>query len=252
MKTPCIEVLFAAWLLAACAPVGVTAQAGYAQVALRGDIALTDDMGSGGTRQDFDSAFGLGDERGSPFVRAQVDFGVPVLTASGFWLRESGSGVLDETFGGLPAATPVDSDLELTVGKFSCTADIDLGPVTVSPGLAVDVFDLYFRVREQALGNSEEIDDILALPMLFVRVEGRFGGLRLGADCGYLEIPDLDRNNGRFFDLEALAEWTVLSEASVFCGYRFIDLDAKGDTDTQSFAVDLQIRGWFVGGGLRF
>src|SRR5262245_8896349 len=156
-----------------CAPLRVSAQAGYTQVAVSGDMALESGSSSGPpqTSQDIESAFGLGDEQGSPWLRVQFDCGVPVLTASGFWLKETGTGVLDENFGGLPTATPVTSDLDLGVGKFSCTFDIEFGPVKLSPGLAVDVFDLEFSVTEISLGNREEIDEILAVPMLFLRGE---------------------------------------------------------------------------------
>ncbi|MEO6597687.1 MAG: hypothetical protein ABIP94_23325 [Planctomycetota bacterium] len=256
MKRPSGEALLLVPLLAACAPIGVTAYAGYTQMALRGDIALTTGSGTTGNgaaapRQDFDSGFGLGDERGSPYLRAQVDFGVPVLTASGFWLRETGAGVLDDAFGGLAGATPVLSDLDLTLGKISCSFDIELGALKVSPGLAVDLFDLRFRVRDLS-GNSEEIDELLALPMLFVRTEGSFGGLGLIGEAGYLEIPNVSGNKARFFDLEAMVDWPILPLGSVFGGYRFIDLGANGDTNADSFEVDLQVRGWFIGGGLRF
>jgi hypothetical protein len=248
----------AAWLLvsvfAACSPIGVTAQAGFTQMTVGGDIALA--TGTGGTgsapRQDVGTAFGLGDPQGSPYLRAQADLGTAVLTASGFLIRESGRGELDASFGGLPASTPVFTDLQLGCAKLSCTFDIDLGLVKVSPGLAMDVFDIRFRAEEQTLGNAEEIDEVVGVPLLFLRAEGGIGVVDLTAEIGYLEVPRIDSAKGRFLDAELMASVSVLPLAHLFAGYRHIDLDATGDTGTDSFGVDLQVRGWMIGGGLRF
>ena len=241
---------------AACAPVRCKAHAGYTQVAVSGDMALESGGSSSGnpptSSQDIESAFGLGDQQGSPWLRMEADFGVTVLTASGFWLRETGTGVLDENFGGLPTATPVASELDLGCGKFSCTFDIELGPVKLAPGLAVDVFDLEFRVTEISLGNREEIDEILAVPMLFLRSEASLSVFDFIAEVGYLDTPEVDGNEGKFLDVEAMVECAVFEHGSIVAGYRLLDLDANGDADEDSFAIDLQIRGWFVGGGTRF
>lgn len=241
-------------VLAACSPIGWTAQAGYMQLEVGGDIALA--SGTGGTggapEQDVGTAFGLGDERGSPYLRAQADLGTVVLTASGFQFRESGDGQLDASFGGLPAATPVHSELELGCAKLSATFDIDLGPVKLSPGLAIDVFDLYFRAEEQSLGNAEEIDEIVGVPMVMVRAEAGIGIVDVVAEVGYLELPSIDGNEGRFLDAELKAECSVLPLLHLFAGYRYLAIDATGDTGTDSFGIDLQVSGFAVGGGLRF
>jgi hypothetical protein len=240
--------------LAACAPIAWTAQAGYMQLELGGDIALA--SGTGGTgdapKQDVGTAFGLGDQRGSPYLRAQADFGSIVLTASGFQFRESGRGQLDASFGGLPAATPVATELKFGCAKLSATFDIDLGPVKVSPGLAMDVFDLEFRAEELSLGNAEVIDEVVGVPMLLLRAEAGIGIVDLVGEVGYLETPRIRSSKGRFLDVELMAECPVSSSVRLFAAYRFIDIDAKGDTGTESYGIDLQVRGFVVGGGLRF
>ena len=63
---------------------------------------------------------------------------------------------------------------------------------------------------------------------------------------------DLGDNDGRFLDFEAIVEWSPMPWARVFTGYRFMDLDGNGDTGSAAFAADLEIRGWVVGGGVRF
>ncbi|MCU0864824.1 MAG: hypothetical protein MUC36_13630 [Planctomycetes bacterium] len=234
-----------------CVPIGASAQAGFTMVAVRGELAL----GSGGaasTAQDLDSGFGLGDERGSPWLRAEVDLGALVFTGSAFWLRESGQGVLNESFGGLTAATPVASELDLGVAKLSAVYDLDLGIAKLSPGLLVDVLDLEFRARDLVVGNREEVDEFLALPMPFVRVEAGLGPLRAIAEAGYLEVGGLGGNEGRFHDLEAMVQWPLAPLAHLFVGYRRLGIDASGDSGDDTFGVDVSIRGWTIGGGLRF
>jgi len=254
MKSPWFAALLVVSGLAGCVPVGMTVQAGYTQMEVGGDIALAN--GTGGTgnapQQDVGTAFGLGDQRGSPYLRAQADLGTLVLTASAFHFRESGEGQLDASFGGLPAATPVATDLELGCAKLSATFDIDLGPVKVSPGLAMDVFLLDFRAQELALGNAEVIDEILGVPLLFVRAEAGIGVVDLVAELGYLQTPRIDGSKVRVLDAELMAECTVLPTLHLFGGYRFIDIDATGDTGTESYGIDLQVRGFMIGGGLRF
>lgn len=246
-----IPTLFA---LHACSPIGWTVQAGYMQLAVGGDIALAN--GTGGTggapKQDVGTAFGLGDRRGSPYLRAQADLGSFVLTASGFELRESGQGSLDASFGGLPAATPVATDLTFGCAKLSATYDIDLGPVKLSPGLAMDVFDLEFRAEELSLGNAEVIDEVVGVPMLLLRAEAGLGVVDLVAEVGYLETPRIRNSEGRFVDAELMAACSILPLVHLFAGYRFIDIDGTGDTGTESYGIDVQVRGFVLGGGLRF
>ena len=45
------------------------------------------------------TAFGLGDDRGSPYVRAKLDLGPVVMTASAFTFEEDGEGVITGDFG---------------------------------------------------------------------------------------------------------------------------------------------------------
>jgi hypothetical protein len=241
-------------LLGACAVPSAEIDVGYTMMAVSGDIALSSGTGgvSTGASQDIESAFGLGDDQGSVYVRAQLDLGSPVFTASGFMFSESGQGVLDATFGGISASTPVDTELDFANIKFSMTFDIPIGPVTIAPGLAVDTFDLHFKATETTLGNSEEIDEIVPVPLLFLRAQADLGPVSLVGEGGYIDIPETDGAEGKVLDLEARLDWQVFPMFALFAGYRRIDIDAKGETDTDSFAVDLLVDGWMVGGGIRF
>jgi len=39
---------------------------------------------------------------------------------------------------------------------------------------------------------------------------------------------------------------------TLFVGYRYISFDGKGDAGENRFELDSGIRGWMVGGGLKF
>lgn len=233
----------------ACSSWSGTAEVGYARLAVRGDLALSD---TGSTsEQSVRSAFGLGDDRGAPYARGQLDVGALVVSGSVMSLHENGEGVLQSGFGGLVAGTPVASDLDVAVGKLAAAFDLRLGPVRVQPGLAMDVFDLDFTVRETVLGNREEIDELLGVPLLFVRGEVAAGDLLATAELGYLDVASAG-DGGRFLDAEARLQWTPVGPLSFAIGYRHLGIDANGDTDAGQVGVDLVLSGWFVGGGLRF
>lgn len=237
-----------------CLPIHATAQAGYTQMAIAGDIALSTSGGgiSSTSKQGFDSAFGLGDERGSPYARVQLDLGVPVVTLSGFTFEEQGSGNLDTQFGTLLAGTAVDTDLRFTNLKGSLAFEFALGPVAVSPGIAVELFDLDMQVRDTGGFAAENIEVLAPLPMLFLRAEADLLLFGAVAEIGYLDVPRVNDVEGRFLDAELMAEFRPAPLIHVFAGYRALLLDGSGVVDDQDFATDLEITGWVIGGGVRF
>lgn len=248
---------FLAWAVfvslasSACSSWSGTGEVGYARLALRGDLAL-DDAGDGSTsEQSLRSAFGLGDDRGAPYARGRLDVGPLALSGSVMSLQENGEGVLQSRFGGLVAGTPVASDLDVAIGKLAAAFDLRFGPLHVQPGLAMDVVDLDFTVRETVLGNREEIDELLGVPLLFLRGEVAAGDFLATAELGYLDIT-AEGDGGRFLDAEARLQWTPVTPVSFAVGYRHLGIDAKGDTNAGQVGVDLTLSGWFVGGGLRF
>lgn len=234
--------------------VGATAELGWTQMSVDGDIALASATGGvpASASQDIGSAFGLGDEQGSPYLRGQLDLGTLVLTASAFAFEERGQGVLNATFGGLSATTPVATELEFANAKISAAFDFDLGPVKLSPGLALDLFDFRFKATETTFGNSEQIDEFTPVPMLFLRGEAGISAVAAVVEVGWLKTPEIDSAELMLLDLEALVELRLAPGFHLFAGYRSIDIDGKGETDTDSFEVDLSVSGWLIGGGLRF
>lgn len=236
--------------LAACTPVAITSEIGYARFEVGGELALG--TGSGGfVAQDVAEAFGLGSPQDAPHVRLVADFGATELSAEGFWFAESGAGVLTQSFGGLPAGTSVVSELELGNARLAATIAVPLGPLTIAPGVLFDVFSVDFRASSSP-GNREEVDEIVGVPMPFVRAELPVFGLSAALEIGHLDPPDFVGVDGRFLDAEARLQWHPATHVHLVAGYRHLSADAEGESATESVGIDLRIRGWFVGGGLRF
>jgi hypothetical protein len=247
------QALAGALACTSCQQVKVTAEGGYTQMAIEGDMALdvVSGGGAGSLRQD-ESAFGLGDPQGSPYVRAKVDFGVPVLKASGFLFEEQGQGRLTANFGNITAGTDVRTDLDFTNVKGSLTFEIPLGPLSLAPGVAVDFIDLDMVVQDTLGIVTEDIEVQAPIPLLFLSAELDLGRAGVVGEFGYMQVHNYRGVDGAFVDLELLADLRLSGAVHVFGGYRYIDLDADGDIDNQSFVVDLSVSGWIIGGGVRF
>lgn len=240
--------------LTGCEGTSATVQAGYLQVAIDGDIALSPTAG-GSTptiRQDIESGLGLGDPVGTPYARVQLDLGLPVLTVSGFQFEESGSGRLDAQFGNLVTGTDVTSEMRFSNLKANLLFDLDLGPATLSPGLGIDLIDLDVNVQDLIGLVREDVNVTLPVPMLFLRGAIDLEWAALVAEVGYMHVPEYDNAEGTFWDVEALLEVRPTPSLFLFGGYRLISLDARGEADGQDIDTNLQVSGFVIGGGLRF
>jgi hypothetical protein len=253
MKQPLLlgSLLAVAFAGSACS-VGAEVGGGYTQMSVSGDLGLT--TGSGGVtdKQDIETAFGLGDDRGSPYVRAKLDLGPLVMNASAFTFEEDGEGVITGDFGNIPTGTQTDSHLEFTNFKASFGFDFGIGPVTLAPGIAVDVFDLSFVARDPVTQATEEFDDVLFLPLLNLGASVDLFGLGVGAEIGYIKTPEIDGAETEALDAEALVRLDLGSHLGLFAGYRYIDLQGEGETGGDSVDVSMQVSGWMIGGLLRF
>jgi hypothetical protein len=252
-----IRLLVAGLVLAtlpACFGFEVEAQAGYSQLALDGDLGYTSGANNVAVSQDIESAFGLGDDQGTPFLRAKMDLGVPVLSVSAFRFEDEGTGRLEADFGDvpfIPGGTPVASTVDLLSAKTALAFDIPLGPVTLSPGIAVDYVDLDINVRDLIGIASEQVELQAPLPLLFAR-----GQVDLGVVSGVLEIGyaavDIDDVEAALLDVEALAIVRPTELLELFVGYRLISLEVDGEVDGDTVDADLELSGWMIGGGVRF
>jgi hypothetical protein len=244
----------------------VAVHAGFASLALDGDIGFTPattdsenaqrSFGDGGSgtaiRQDIDDALGLGDHGGSPYLRAEVDLGVPVLSLSGLVFEDSGNGVLQQQFGSnLPATTPVSSDFELTNLKAALAFDLGFGPVKISPGLALSYIDLNVGAEDVLGVFREELDLQAPIPLAFLRGSIDLAYVALVAEVGYMEI-DVEDLRAEMLDVEALLEFRPTKMFNLFLGYRSLQVRADGRINDDRVDIDVGLSGFILGGGFRF
>ena len=253
-RTVLVSVLCSTLFVAGCSAPSASAQLAYMSAEVSGDISL--DSGGGSSEQGLGSAFGLGDAQGAPYLRGQVEAGGPVFTGSLLWMSDNGSGQLDGGFGQINQVpnqiADVSSKLDLGLGKFSAAYELELGPVSVAPGLLVDVFALDFTALEPITGTAESIDELLVVPMPFLRAEVELGPFAAVGELGYMEIDGIGDTEGTFLDAEAMLHYYPVPFANVFVGYRQVELDGSGSSGGDEFATDFSLTGWMVGGGIRF
>jgi len=241
--------------LPACFGFGAEVQAGYAQLSLDGDIGyVTGTSPSGNIQQDAESAFGLGDDQGSPYARAMLDLGVPQLSISAFQFEDDGEGRLESDFGSIPnvvGGLPVRSNLDLFNAKAALAFEIPIGPVSIAPGIAVDYFDLSIDVVDAFSIASESVELNAPLPLAFLRAEVDLGIFSAVAEAGYISA-DIDDVEGEVLDLEAQLVLHPTPLIELFVGYRSLDMQFDGEIDGDTFDTDIQISGFMIGGGLGF
>lgn len=255
MRTSTLAAAAGLLTLTACSAPTFTAQAAYAQLAIDGDLGYVDASTPSGANisQDVESAFGLGDDQGSPFVRAMLDTGLLVFAASGFMLEDSGEGVLEADFGdgALVAGAPVASELEFANAKGSVAFEIPIGPISISPGLAANYVDLDLQVRDLIGVTTERLELNAPLPMLLLRAQADFKWISALAEVGYV-TADVEDVDATLIDIEAMLMFHPTPLLNLFVGYRAMALDAEGTVDDDTFDTDLEISGFLIGGGVRF
>lgn len=250
-----VHLVFAAFLLStlpSCFELELHAQAAYAELALDGDLGYLDTASTASIRQDIGSAFGLGDAQGTPYVRAQLDTGVPVLSVSAFDFRDDGTGVLQADFGNnLTAGTAVRSEFDLFAAKAAYAFEIGIGPVSVSPGIAVDYLDLDVRARDLIGIADERVQLNAPIPLAFLRGEVDLDIVSAVVETGYMRV-DVEDVDGSLLDVEAMLMAHPTDLLDVFVGYRLLNLKIDGEIDNDAFDTDIRLGGFFIGGGVRF
>lgn len=238
--------------LPSCYQFAVSAHAGFAQYAVEGDLGYVDGASATSVDQDVESAFGLGDDQGIPVGRIAIDTGVPVLSVSGFMFDEQGQGVLQGNFGNaFTAGLPVNSDFELTNAKAAYAFQIGMGPVSISPGIGVDYFDLKLELRDQFGFGRETLELQAPVPIAFLRGEVDLGVVSLLAEGGYMSV-DVEDVEVSLLDIEAMLMVKPTAMLDLFVGYRMIEFEGEGEIDGDRTDADFQLGGFMIGGGLRF
>lgn len=237
-----------------CSTPELQAQAGYMLAKVDGNFGYVQGSSQAVVSQDVGSAFGLGSNQGAPYGRVTLDTGVPTLSVSGFTFSDSGDGTLNARFGQINptgVAVPVHSDLTFTNLKGALAFDIDIGPVAISPGLAVDWFDIDLMVADRFGITTERVQLTGPLPLPFLRAEADLGPVTALAEVGYIG-GTLSGVDAKLLDIEAQLQVRPTGWLDLFVGYRYLGLSANGTVSNDTYDVDLNIGGLMFGGGVRF
>jgi hypothetical protein len=87
--------------------------------------------------------------------------------------------------------------------------------------------------------------------MPFGEAECYLGPFTLGGNASVMSA-DLGDANGRYLDVEAIARWQASDDLEILAGYRYLVIDGFGRATDRDFDADIDLHGWFIGGGVRF
>ncbi len=240
-------------LLCSCSGFYARGYAAYMQPKLTGDIGLS---GSGGGTPitgtiDVEDSLGLGEEK-SPYIRADVGAAVVSFVGSVFQYDSTGNGTLTANFGDIPIGTPVATDMKILNIKGGAVFNVlDLGFLRLAPGVAVDYFDVDTTVRATSLGAFESVSVQAPVPMLYGQAEVRVGPVSGILDLGWMQA-NFDEVDGTWWDVEGMVRISPIEHLEIMAGYRWISVDSSGTSEGQDYVVDMQLEGWYLGGGVTF
>ena len=245
----------AATLLAACAPHTFRADVGAAFARVEGQIGLQNSSGSltlADNMNDLQDHLGVGDQDESPYVRLEADWGPSRFKVSTFGHNSTGSGTLAGAFGDIPAGTQVFTDFDFVdvTGSWS----YDLMPTEtfrIAPGVQLGYYSLDVITRAPSLSAFEQVDTDIIAPMPYLDAEVDLGWLTIGANGGIIAV-NLSDADGRYWDAEGYVRANVLPHLELVGGVRYLLFDAHGEASNRDFDADIDVFGWFIGGGVRF
>ena len=248
--------ILASLLLGACsvAPSG-DFRVGWFPAKLSGDIAL--DASSGGrnlsvVRADVEEDLGLG-RSGNIMVGADLDTPIGRISGTYFRYSDHGVGTLSKSFGDIPPGTSVETDVAIDNVKAFWSFDlVDTGVVRLAPGAGLTFVAIDATVRSiTALSAYERVAVSVPMPMLFLEGEVELGSFRGEVEAGWMSL-DVGTFDSTFYDLDARVNWVPTAAMELFGGYRWVTLESDGRADGQLFDANLELEGFYFGGGLRF
>ncbi|MBX3463959.1 MAG: hypothetical protein KF830_12375 [Planctomycetes bacterium] len=239
-------------LLAGCVGQTYRVEVGAMFAKARGDIALQNSSPTPPPleQNDLESNLGLGNTEVSPYVRIESDYERHRMRLHGFGIDASGSGTLAGAYGDLPAGTQVTTSLEfLGVGATWAWQLLREQHYRIAVGAALNYYSL--DVAARSAGGREAVETSVLVPMPYAEVEGYLGPLVAGANAGVMSA-DLGDGKGRYLDIEAYLRWQATEQFDVLAGYRYVALDSYGRASSRDFDADVEIQGFFFGGGVKF
>lgn len=231
------------------------ARVAYAQLGLAGDIGLGDSSGGavGDARVDLQDDLGLDHPVGTPYFNGELSTLAGNVSLSAFSFSQNSRGQLSGDFGDLPSGQQVATDFDITSVKAFYSYDVlELGPLRLAPGLGIDLLETQTTVSTISAPSAfEEIEVLAPIPMLFVEAEVDLKIVSAEIEVGGSSLSFSDAD-GTFWDIEAQVVGSIMPLVDLYAGYRFISIDADGTSEGQQFRANLDVQGWFIGGGIRF
>lgn len=242
-------------VLPACAEMTYRTDVGAVFPVVKGQIALQNAAGDivlHNNQQDIESNMGLGDTEVSPYLHLQTDGGRHRVRLHAFYSDAEGSGTVtgDRGYGGIATGSQVTTSLEFYAVQATYGYQVfrdDHFRIGLGGTIGAYGFDLAAR----SATNRDEVETSLIVPMLYVEAEAYLGPVIVGGDAGII-AGDFRDGDGRYGDVEAFVKAVPHENFELMAGYRYVLLDAHGTATSRDFDADLEIRGFFLGGGVRF
>jgi hypothetical protein len=252
VNSPLKLFLFTLPLAASCAVPSADIIPRYGQFDLDGHFGVN----AGGTTNgvnDLASA-GFGDDDGFFGLRADLDFGSPMVTLSSQVTSHKGSGVttegLDTADGSIGPGTNVYSDMDFGLHQAMFTFDVvPTDSVDVGIGLGFAYINVDATMMDMGAGQVS-VDESIVIPQLAIHAGVDLGDFEA---VGLLSGFDLSSSGDQvtFIDLDLLARYRLIGgddrvEGSIGFGYRATTLDLKYEDDGDDIDAEFRFQGPYV------
>ena len=176
-------------------------------------------------------------------------------------MEDSSPGMLTSPFGSLDAGEVVLTEVEMDEWRARYVAKLfehtfpNRLRVGFGLGGAVAHRDLKFFPRRQTLGDGQILTaKDYGLPYAAARLRGTYGPVSLNLDWAYHVGVDFGGDfAGRMQDIELIGRYEfVRQDVTLFAGYRYTELPAKGRENDLEYRADLRLEGFQLGLQLRF
>lgn len=242
---------------AACAGQTYRAEVGPMFARARGVFALGDSGGSPLTNNSINGNLGLGDTEVSPYLAARTDIDRHRIRVNGFYLNSEGSGTTapngpgaTASYGNITGGTAVQTTMDFFAIASNYTYEV-FRDERYRVGLGVQLGYYSLDVSASDGTGREQVTTDVVVPMPYVEAEAIWRDLTVGASMGIMSA-DLGDANGRYWDIEAYANWALSDQFDIKGGYRYLLLDGYGRASSRDFDADVNVQGLFLSAGIRF
>jgi len=250
MKPQNLLLLLSTLCFAACAGQTYNVQAGPTFARARGVIALANSSGFLPPANSIDGNLGLGESEASPYLQGQTIIDRHRIRLNGFYVDTEGSGVLDNAYGNIAAGTQVRTSMDFFAIAGSYSYEV-LRKEHYRIGLGGQLGFYSLDVAARSTAGREEVTTEVLVPMPYIEAEAFYGDFTFGANAGIM-AGDLGDANGRYWDMEAYANWRVDDQFDIRGGYRYLLLDGYGRASSRDFDADVNVQGLYISAGVRF